>query len=640
MQGEFLYAPGSTDGLADFKALVGEKGPDPDKAGATFRKGSSIRAAMMITAGGKSEPLLEVAVGKADFLPSVFLESGAAAARAVGRIVVRGGIDYAGQLIPGGWLGTGFLVGPGLLLTNHHVLNSIEVAMAATFQLNYRFRIDGTADTFEEFALQPDRLFITSPVKKGLDYTFVAIDPKITDRFSFVPMDRRAYVIAPPTPGNIIQHPQGRHQEIVIQDNPVMADNGFVLHYLSDTEPGSSGSPVFDNRWRLIALHHASANNDEKIKDPWGDTPQFVNEGIKLSSIASDLEARRGPPGSPGPADRVLECFAGINSVTGFFGTLGRTSSQTAGVEALVQKYKGTEQDVDIGSWNIEWFSNRYETKLDRVASVIADFNLDVWSLVESSPKAAEALVNTLKDKFGLEYGVAHSEPDAPTSKQSTSMIWNLNTVDGSREEWDEEVKEWLAVSSQNFSDDMLEAVHGKVFDRYPGLFRFKAKDSKFDFYAVPLHLKAMDEGSLRREMASKILAAAIDRMIPKVGDSDWILLGDLNAEIASTNFAPLSRKGLVPLSAEDEQNQSFTYLKSPHKSMIDHVYITADMARRFGSDDFFIVAADKTYPAYIKEISDHRPIVTRLSLADAVPALATELPEGLSATLKELYGG
>lgn len=640
MQEQFLYDPADPTGLSDFKSLVARRGPDPAKAGAAFRKGSDSRAGMTVTSEGKSEPLLEVAVGKADFLPSAFLESGAAAARAVGRLVISGGVNYKGDLLTGGWKGTGFLVGRGLLLTNHHVLNSMEVCSAATLQLNYRFLIDGSTDRVEEFPLQPEKLFITSPVKEGLDYTFVAIDPAITDRFKFIPMDRRAYVIAPPTPGNIIQHPDGRHQEIVIHDNPVVTDNGLVLHYLSDTEPGSSGSPVFDNRWRLIALHHAAAKNSKKIKDPLGNIPDYVNEGIKLSSIGSDLESRRGQSGVSTPADRVLEQFSGINSVTGFFGTLGRTSAEKPGVEALVDKYKGTEQDVDIGSWNIEWFSNRYKAKLDRVASVIADFNLDIWALIESSPKAAEELVAILKTKFGLDYGVEHSEPGAAESKQSTSMIWNRKTIKGSKEKWSPEVETWLNVRSQNFSDDMLEAVHGKVFDRYPGLFRFKAIGTKFDFFAVPLHLKAKDEGALRREIASKIMAAAIDKMVPKFSETDWILLGDLNAEIASNNFAPLGRKGLVPLSAEDEQNQSFTYLKAPYKSMIDHVYVTADMAKRYGSDDFFVVAADKTYPAYIKEISDHRPIVTRLSLADAVPAMPVEMPKSLAATLKELYPG
>jgi hypothetical protein len=250
-------------------------------------------------------------------------------------------------------------------------------------------------------------------------------------------------------------------------------------------------------------------------------------------------------------------------------------------------------------------------------------------------------LVKLLQSEYGLDYGVAHSEPGAGTAKQSTSMIWNRKTVAGSRQDWDAEVETWLDLRSQDFSEEMLEAVHGKIFDRYPGLFRFEAAESGFDFLAVPLHLKAMGEGGLRREMASKILAASILKMQRQGADQDWILLGDFNAEIASKNFAPLSRHGLVPLSAEDEANQSITYLKGAFKSMIDHVYLSPNLARRFGPEDFFVVAADKTYPDYLREISDHRPIVTRLSLSTtATRAAEPDLPQSLKQALGDLYPG
>ena len=422
----FADAKTTGSGLKDFKKLVAGRGPDPEIAGRTFRRGTSLLVSAPEEEGAlkPGETKLEFAIGAADFLPSAFLEAGAAAARAVGRIVVRGGIDYQGRQQPGGWLGTGFLVAPGLLLTNHHVLNSFEVCRAATFQLNYRNRLDGSADKFDEFTFRPEDVFITSGAGTGLDYTFVAIDPAATERYGHIPIDRRAYVIQPPTSGNIIQHPDGRHQEVVLHDNPVLRDNGIVIHYLTDTEGGSSGSPVFDNGWRLIALHHAAVANDAKLAAPGREPSKYLNEGVKLASIAMDLEARRRNDGPSGPAAAVLRCFNGINSATGYFGTIGRESDKT-GMESLVDKYKGNDQDVDIGAWNIEWFSNRYERKLNRIAAVVADFNLDVWALIESSPEAAEALVALLKSEYGLDYGCGHSEPNAAADKQSTSMIWN-----------------------------------------------------------------------------------------------------------------------------------------------------------------------------------------------------------------------
>jgi hypothetical protein len=516
------------------------------------------------------------------------------------------------------------------------------VCKAATIQLNYRNKLDGSADRFDEYTLRPEDLFITSPWPGALDYTFVAVDPAAGRTYGVIPLKRAAYVSRKGSCANIVQHPDGRLQEVVLHDNPIVADNNIVLHYTTDTQFGSSGSPVLDNSWRLIALHHAAAENTNGTKTPDGEPFEFLNEGIKLSSIASDLETRARSGGEDAVA--ALALFEGINSSTGFFGTLGRESSKT-GVEALVDHYRGVDQDIDVGAWNIEWFSNRYEAKLDLVARAIADFNLDIWALVESSPKAAEALVAKLKTDFGLKFDVAHSEPNATTAKQSTSVIWNTEKVTGTREDWPAEIETWFGVKSTDFSDQMLEAVHGKIFDRYPGLFKFQSVHKQsVDFYLVPLHLKAMAEGSLRREMASKILAAAVSRMKDAGKDADWILLGDLNAEIASKNFDPLRQRDLVALSAIDEDAGSFTYLKNPYKSMIDHVYVSADLAKHVGADDFFIVAADKVYPNYIKEISDHRPIVTRLSLGGEAtgPAAArapSAAPSGLTDELNALFG-
>ena len=213
--------------------------------------------------------------------------------------------------------------------------------------------------------------------------------------------------------------------------------------------------------------------------------------------------------------------------------------------------------------------------------------------------------------------------------------------IEGGLAKWDEEVEGWLALRSQDFSDQVLEATQGRIFDRYPGLFRFKALGTEFDFFVVPLHLKAMADAATRQEMASRILAAAVLKTIRQGADQDWILLGDLGAEIATRNFQPLARHGLVPLSAEDEENQSITYLKGPATSMIDHVYVSPNLGKRYGSEDFFVVATDKDYPEYIREISDHRPVVTRLSLAKsaAVPA-EPNLPAGLKQALGDLYPG
>jgi V8-like Glu-specific endopeptidase len=582
----------------------------------------------------KIGPVPERIVGKRDFLPAAFLELGARRARAVCKIDTEG-VDHEGQ--PGEWVGTGFLVGKNLLLTNHHVVNSIETARSALCVFNYQVAPGDESEETQAFRLAPDELFVTSPLKGGLDYTFVWIDSSANVQYGAIPLTRSAFTVHPGDRANLVQHPDGRKKEVALHDNEVLQDTGLLLHYATDTEGGSSGSPVFNNRWELIALHHASANNTDGLT--LGDKttkPQFLNEGIKLSAIAADLERRSQADGDPG-AGRVLRSFDGVDSLFGFFGALGRRSGKPEGssLERLVAAYSGEPEDIDVGFWNVEWFTNRYEEKLDAVATVVADLNLDVWALSESSPDAAKALVAKLKDRFGLEFDCAFSEPQASAGKQSTTVLWNTATVAGERREWPKEIDGWFRVRSEQFTGLDLEAVHGKVFDRYPGLFFFSSKGALngFDFHLVPLHLKAMGEGSLRRSMASKILAAAVKKMAGGGADEDWVIGGDFNAEIATGDFRDLVG-ALVPVSGEDEEQGAFTYLKSP-KSLIDHVYLSPNLSRTFGPDDFYIVARDREIPSYVRQVSDHRPVLVRFSRRGTGVGPSQTLPASLAAALK-----
>jgi endonuclease G len=90
---------------------------------------------------------------------------------------------------------------------------------------------------------------------------------------------------------NIIQHPSGWPKMISVRNNILTARTDHTLLYETDTEQGSSGSPVFNDDWQLVALHH------------WGEpfldrgsfenaVPQNVNEGVRISAIYRDLASR------------------------------------------------------------------------------------------------------------------------------------------------------------------------------------------------------------------------------------------------------------------------------------------------------------------------------------------------------------
>ncbi|MBY5721241.1 hypothetical protein HFO33_32580 [Rhizobium leguminosarum] len=237
-----------------------------------------------------------------------------------------------------------------------------------------------------------------------------------------------------------------------------------------------------------------------------------------------------------------------------------------------------------------------------------------MWGLAEISPPAVEALVRRIQTIYGDRYECAFSEPAAAESKQSTAMIWKSSTLTGEKVEWPEAIEKLLHQRSDD-PDLVVEAVNGKIFDWYPGLFRFKTVKPlpAYEFFVVPLHLKAIDEGSLRRRLAARILARSVEQISLET-KLDVILGGDMNAPLSSGDFTAISDASFNVLGAEDEAGGAFTYVKSP-KSAIDNIFLSPSMRQTVGVADYFIVAKDRSMPNY-QEISDHRPVAVRLSLS------------------------
>ena len=562
-----------------------------------------------------AKSMLEVIIGReSNLLPAWFLEVGAANSRAV-CLIQTSGTNYRGER--GAWSGTGFLISPNILLTNHHVLNSIRVALNAKVLFDFQANADGTDRETKSFAFDPTRLFITSPVgDNGLDFTFVWIEGQPSTQFGSVRLERNSFSIANEEFANIISHPSGKQKAVTLQENKIKWQDQLVVHYTSDTEPGSSGACVCNNEWKLIALHHASkASNDTEFPT--------LNEGIKVSAIATLLERMIASNENATQAREALSLFKGTDEALGYFGSLGRqAASSSEGFEAVIDSYNGEADDIDVAFWNVEWFATRYNEKVDAVARVIFNLNLDCWVLEESSPAATERLIEVLQTDFGLEFKMLACEPNATNNIQTCTVIWITATVDIEQQDWGYPIEDWLQTDSRDFDDLGLEAIDGKIFPRYPALFHVTTRNrpagTKFDFYLVPLHLKAMAEGSKRRKMSSKIIAAAINKKMEQGADKDWVIGGDYNAELATGDFDALISANFLAASAEDAEAGSFTYLKNPHKSLIDHIFLSPNLATQFGSDDYFIIAAERENPSdFIQYISDHRPVLIRLSLSN-----------------------
>jgi V8-like Glu-specific endopeptidase len=181
-------------------------------------------------------------------------------------------------------LGTGFLIAPNLLMTNNHVIPDPDAANQAQAEFNYQQDITGKYLRPYRYRLNP-AMFHTSPLGK-LDYTIVGIEPAT----ELPSLESWGYLgltpSADPIPSEhvvIIQHPNGGLKQIALTANQVIKLNKPYILYTTDTMPGSSGAPVFNDLWQVIAIHHAGVDTKDKDK-----VRRYTNEGILMSAIKAD----------------------------------------------------------------------------------------------------------------------------------------------------------------------------------------------------------------------------------------------------------------------------------------------------------------------------------------------------------------
>ncbi|NEO74777.1 effector-associated domain EAD1-containing protein [Moorena sp. SIO4G3] len=203
--------------------------------------------------------------------------------------------------------GTGFLIAPNVVITNFHVVESVILEQATSSNVILRFDYKRLGDgkvinPGTEYRLVEDDWLIDQspytnnplPTPDELDYALLRVDgvpgeepigknpdPNSPQR-QWIELPQEPYQFVPDTPLFILQHPKAEPLKLAFDTEAIITinDNGTMVKYKTNTEPGSSGSPCFDINWNLVALHHSG--------DPsWN--PSY-NAGSPFSAICARLE--------------------------------------------------------------------------------------------------------------------------------------------------------------------------------------------------------------------------------------------------------------------------------------------------------------------------------------------------------------
>src|SRR5262249_41965239 len=197
---------------------------------------------------------------------------------------------------PDAGFGSGFLVGPDVVMTADHNVVKYWGDQHAARQIALRFdcykRPDGTVTPGTEHSLADDWQILRSP-KEELDFALIRLArPAAADLIEGRP---RGFVKLTPDsigktdPFFVLQHPgiEEPPGSPYLRAQPMKLSFGSVdrivsanrVGYKVNTNPGSSGSPCATQDWRIVGLHHYG-------------TPEY-SQAVTVEAIRVFLQANK-----------------------------------------------------------------------------------------------------------------------------------------------------------------------------------------------------------------------------------------------------------------------------------------------------------------------------------------------------------
>ena len=268
--------------------------------------------------------------------------------------------------------------------------------------------------------------------------------------------------------------------------------------------------------------------------------------------------------------------------------------------------YFGTDNALDIMTWNIEWFPKNDEITVEYVTQIIDVLDMDILAIQE------------LDDTVLF-----------------TQMLDNLIEYEGYFE------SSWFAGLAYIYKTEMIEindiyeiyttSPYWSPFPRSPMVMDMDFMDE--NYIIINNHFKCCGDGNLnlndegdeetRRYIASNLLKDYIDDNFPT---TNVIVLGDLNDELTDN-----PNNNVFQMIIDDSENYFFTDIEIAEgnssewsfpnwPSHLDHILITNELFNMFDSNNSYIEAIridefmDGGFNEYDQNISDHRPVALKLT--------------------------
>lgn len=230
-------------------------------------------------------PRAEIFVGNSKTAPASWLKDGAKLSDAVGKIQLTKNAkititNAVGQqetvqrpaTFP---LGTCFLIAKGYGLTAKHVISGLDdpLGFEATFPAAEENRFSYFKLTSRPILIDPDIALLSLEPTDGAAWpnSFVSLTSALDPHRRLVPLvNRDAAAIHFPGTSNGIQ-------QLSYKDTEFVSESAANLWYSCSTDAGSSGAPIFNSTWGLVAVH-------------WG-TDGKLNVGYKADFVLAKVIA-------------------------------------------------------------------------------------------------------------------------------------------------------------------------------------------------------------------------------------------------------------------------------------------------------------------------------------------------------------